>query len=309
MTDKLEVTVSCGKLSSTFTKKINVTTNDPSNPSVVLTYKGKILEPIKMSPNYLNFGQVARKSGPVTKSILLTPGDGGPLDPKLRPTKAKNIEARLTELKKGEEYELEVTVTPPFESQRLNARLELETGIAKAPTMKVRISGSMPPRVVATPRRFTVPRDVSAGWEQTVTLSWDDNKPYKIISATINDPTIALKVEEVSGMQRIVMRLPAGYSPRRGAQNVLVKTDDPETPNFSVPITVARPVKSRGATRPHTPATGKVEAAKPTKRRTTGTEAWGGPKRTFKRESVWRSDAPGRQKEEPATKNKTTKTP
>ena len=99
--------------------------------------KGQILEPLKMTPNHVNFGNVSHEASSLQKTISLTRGDGGPLNPKLAPVNTPGIEASLKEIERGERYELTVKLTPPLKPPRLAATLQLETGAAKAPTVTI----------------------------------------------------------------------------------------------------------------------------------------------------------------------------
>ena len=121
--------------------------------------KGQIFEPLKMMPNHVNFGNVSHEASTLQKTISLTRGDGGPLNPKLAPVNTQGVEASIKEIEPGERYEIVVKLAPPLKSPRLAATLQLETGIAEAPTATIPVYATIasPPapredRIMGPPR-------------------------------------------------------------------------------------------------------------------------------------------------------------
>lgn len=230
--------MSCHKLRQTFSKDIVVTTNDPDHPTEKLTCKGEILDPYKIVPKSANFGMVSRKSPTKTRKITITRADGGRLKPKLRPIESEHIKAELAEITPGGKYELNVSLNPSLEFDRLKTELTLDTGIAKAPTATIRVHATIAPRVRTIPRRFTVPGYRKEGWEQSLRLLWDDDAPHRILEATIDDPGLAVKVRKIDGEQRVVLSVLPDLKPPMGSPTVKIKTDDSEAPEVKVRVTV-----------------------------------------------------------------------
>ena len=196
-----------------------------------------MLVPVNTRPRAVNFGQVPRDGSVHRKKVTITRGDAGPLTPKLAPIEIQGVEAQLKEIEAGERYELEVTLTPPFKSDRLRGSLKLETGLADAPNVSIPLYGTIAPRVTATPRRFSVPKKREGDWQQSVRLVWHDGTPHKIVSATVNDPKLNVRVDEKdNGQQQVVLEVPADYTFQSSRRTVVIQTDDAETPRVRVPI-------------------------------------------------------------------------
>ena len=168
-------------------------------------------------------------------------GDGGPLKPKLAATDLQGLDVELREIEAGEHYELELTVTPPFESNRIHTVLNLETGVPEAPTVSIPMQASVPPRVVPRPREVRVPAKLESDWQETITLLWEDAASHKILNATVNDPKLNVAVEEKDGRQQVTVQVPEGYSLDAPMHFIIIETDDAEAPEVKVPITKARP--------------------------------------------------------------------
>ena len=236
----LEVILNCHKLKSSFSQKITVTTNDPDHPTETLICKGQILDAVSLSPKRINFGSVSRKAPVPPQTVTITRGDAGPLNLKLRPVESESLVAQLREIEPGERYELEVTLSPPFKSNKVRAKVIVETGIAKAPTASIPVYASLAPRLEAQPRNIRVPGQLKADWQQVVRLVWDDDVPHKIIGATVNDPKLTVEVDDQDGRHQVIVQVPAGYTLPGGRRTVVIKTDDPRAPEVKVPLTVTR---------------------------------------------------------------------
>ncbi len=115
-----------------FTRYSPLHTNDPQNPKINFTLKGRVLVAFNVEPHVVNLGVVQPDSGPITKTVTITRGDGGRLQPKLNPPKDPRVKAELQEVEPGERYTLEVTVTPPLPHD-YRSSLVLDTGLSQAP--------------------------------------------------------------------------------------------------------------------------------------------------------------------------------
>ena len=236
----MAVSFSCGRLRSKFTKKIKVTTNDPEHPSVDLTCVGQIRDAAKIEPKSINFGSVSRKSPPQHKKVIITRGDAGPLKLQLKPFSVSGFDVQLREIEPGERYELDVTMTLPLGTNRTRAEVELDTGVAEAPTISVPVFARMIARVTAQPARVVVPPERTSEWIKIIKLVWDDDAPHKIVDVNVDDPKLNVKVEEADGRQHVVLRVPQDYAMSGRMANIFIKTDDAKVPSVKVPVTVRR---------------------------------------------------------------------
>ena len=223
-----------------------------------------------MKPNRLNFGEISRSASAMTRKVELAPGDGGPLKPALRPVNSKGITAELREVEPGQRYEIDVTLNPPFESERVRTNLTLVTGIDRAPTVTIPVYARVKPRIEARPARITIPGNRKADWEQAVRVLWEDEAPHRILEVTTDDPGLTAKVAEENGQQQVTPVVPQGYSSRGGQRALVIKTDDPLQPEVRVPVTVRPsprgphadrakdPLRNLDRTRGKRPRTGRV---------------------------------------------------
>ena len=221
-----------------------------------LTCKGKLLESAYVNPKRLNFGKISKHIASKTLKAVLTPGDGGPIKPRILPKEVKGVRATLNEIEAGQRYELEVTLLPPFEGKRLLRSVELESGVKDTPNIRVSISAAFKPRVVAEPYRLRVPKDPSPGWEQRAKLVWDSQKKPKILEVSVNEEGLSARAVVENGEQWIVVSMNEKYQPILTPRMITVKTDDTESP------TVRIAVSPHGRSAPRTPKERSLAAAK-----------------------------------------------
>jgi len=191
---------------------------------------------VKFEPEVLNLGQMSRDSGEIKKTVTIRKGDGGPIKPEIIPTTNQNTTVALREIEAGESYELDFTIAPPWPGGRLVENVRLKTGVTEAPETTFMISGSLPPRLTATPRYFTFPMKRNENMTETVRLNWSDNKPGKIESMTTTLPGGQVKVEGEGAEQVVSLTVPAEASGTRGQMQVVLKTDDQAVPDMRIPI-------------------------------------------------------------------------
>jgi hypothetical protein len=127
-----------------YTKRINITTNDPKQQKVGLKARGKILVPFKTSPRFITFRNIDPNSSPQPVVVKVTRGDGGPLDLEIERFGKQGIEAVLEEVKAGEEYHLIIGVSPPQKPGRLRSWIRLKTGVKEMPEKTIPIYAEIP---------------------------------------------------------------------------------------------------------------------------------------------------------------------
>jgi hypothetical protein len=234
-TEDIEISMAAGGHAGDFTRKIRVQTNDPNNPTAELTCKGKTLVAFHTDPPTLNFGRIERDSGAVTKTVTLTRGDGGPLNPKLGTMDSK-LKAELREIEAGEKYALDITVNPPWPNDKLRGSVKIETGLEEAPEETVRLFGQVDPRLRTEPRSFLLPATVQEDTDLRVELVWA-GPPGKAVGATPTDRALSADVVDENGKQYVVLHVPANYERKpRTALSVSVITDDPAVSSLRIPI-------------------------------------------------------------------------
>lgn len=206
----------------------------------MLTCSARVNRPLKNPTPTLNFGQIRRNTPAVTKKLLLTRGDGGPIAPELMQIPHPGIKAQIRAIQEGSRYELTATFSPPWPNGRVNTSFKIKTGVKEAPTERIRIVANVEARVTTSPRRFVIPLGGDRV-ERTARVHWSSGSDGRVVEAKATDPRLAVRIEESDGFQKVVVSVPKGYrSPARPVA-VTLHTDDGEIPIYSVPVQFKQP--------------------------------------------------------------------
>ncbi len=188
---------------------------------------------------------VERSAGPQTRTLLLERGDGGKLAPKVLgvervPVQGQweqvpfNASAQLHEIVPGEQYELEITVSPPWANGSYIGVVHLATGVRQQPTVDLEFWPGFGYRVTAKLTGWPVPRERTAMHEITGRFTWSEEAPPgRILSVTCDQPDIACQLAERDREQILLVRIPPHVQPPdSGFYDLRFRTDDASAPEF-----------------------------------------------------------------------------
>jgi hypothetical protein len=162
------------------------------------------------------------------------------------PPRDPNLRTTLREIQPGEQYELDVELTPHWSEGSWRTDLTLKTGVAEAPERKIPVHGYIVPRLRVIPARFTIPRNLPVARELRARLLWSDKGLGRVVRVTVSDPKTPVRVEDRNEQQQyVVLSVPAGYKPSVNPRPVVtVETDDPDAPTLEIPVWLARPPRT-----------------------------------------------------------------
>ena len=225
-----------------FQKAITVNTNDPANETIRLVLKGKVKRYVEATPDRANFGRLIGKE-PVTKVLTLTNNSGKPFELSMgeNPT-PKNFTYELTEIEKGQKYELKVTANPPFTPGRLRGVIKVNSNIEQQNPVNIGLTGVVPERLDVSPSRVVVPdsnKGAGKPLKRQLTLTNFGDTDVKLLEATSDDPK-NIKLSHVTKREgkeyTISVEIPAGYKLPPAGRTITLKTDDPKKPEVKVPV-------------------------------------------------------------------------
>lgn len=247
---KLAGTRGSGKLQ----KGLTVRTNDSQRPQIALMANAEIASALQIEPAMISFGQIDRSSTePVSKSVKIRRGSGGPIKPSVDAMASPSLHAELKEVTPGEEYDLTVTAGPPWPNGPLNTAISVNTGVERSPNEGIPVVIQVQPRLAAEPMYLMVDEKKCAteAQDMTVDLVWRGGPPGKIESAVASRDDIAVEVGPSAERQTVTIKLPVGFKlDRTKAQRVMIKTDDPAAPLLgislvSAPSNTASPIQQK----------------------------------------------------------------
>lgn len=238
--DRIKITIPTRNRVGIVKRTIRITTNDPNQRRTVLTCSARVNQPLKNASPTLNFGQIRRQTPAVTKKILLSRGDGGPIAPELMHIRQPGITAQIRTIQEGSHYELTATFSPPWPNGRVNTAFTIKTGVKQAPTARIRIVANVEPRVTTSPRHLVIPLGGDSV-EQSVRIRWSPGGDRRVVEANATDPRLSVRIEESGGYQMVVVSAPKGYQSPARPVAVTLHTDDGEIPIYSVPVHFKQP--------------------------------------------------------------------
>ncbi|MCP4594329.1 MAG: DUF1573 domain-containing protein [bacterium] len=127
-----------------FTKRVNLTTNDPKQPKMALLCKGRVLVPFRASPKFANFTDIEDGTTPLPMTVSIRRGDGGPLNLEVKEIHTSGVEVDLQEIEPGEQYELTIGITPPQKPGKLRSWIKVKTGVKELPETTIPVYATIP---------------------------------------------------------------------------------------------------------------------------------------------------------------------
>jgi thiol-disulfide isomerase/thioredoxin len=228
--------------SPTYSKSINVLTNDPEKRTVVLILTGEVKQRVSTDPPVFNayFGQLAPGVN-LTKTFKLTNNTDKPMKLELMPPAQPScFKVSLKELEAGKVAELTVTAEPPFKEDTNVAQFVVKTGIEGAPDLNLPCNIVKPPTVQLIPAQLRLPAiAVASAYRQAVTVRNNGDKPLKVLSVETSDERIKLEQKEVEPgkIWSVGVEIPSGFTATPGKPPVVtIKTDYEAKPVYTIPF-------------------------------------------------------------------------
>lgn len=191
--------------------------------------------PAIAEPSVVNFGRIKNESATLHRTVSIFRGDGAALNPKIELGHLPNVDAQLCEIEPGEHYELEVSVSPPFEPGRLHDRIMIHTGIDEVELIGISVSAMTPQRLTLTPGQVAFPVSRPAEITRTVNLTWNGS-PGNIVRATTTLPEATVTVGGNKKKPTVSILLGPGENDLKTKYQLALETDDPGTGTRMVPI-------------------------------------------------------------------------
>lgn len=128
-TGKIPVVFNTKGFEGNVVKTIKVKTNIPDLEQVNLTLEGTIKVKVRVTPHNLWFGQTRKDGPPLTGILTLKNFVDTPLEILDIHLSGEGCTAELRTITRGDEYEIVLTVNPPFKLEQVREILTVETNI------------------------------------------------------------------------------------------------------------------------------------------------------------------------------------
>ncbi|HUD83141.1 MAG TPA: hypothetical protein VMQ67_06540, partial [Candidatus Saccharimonadales bacterium] len=160
---------------------------------------------------------------------------------------SKAFSAELTTVKPGMEYELVVTVQPPFTPGNSPATISIKTSLASVPTLSITAIAAVQQAVQVSPAQITLGASAGRWTTNRVFIRGNGTNALTLQDPQSSDSRIQLQIVPLGmrGMFNLLVAVPPDFDIPRGQRvQVSVKSNHPRYPLITIPITQLQ--RSRG---------------------------------------------------------------
>jgi hypothetical protein len=240
---KIPLKITTGHVTGPISKSVTVITNIPGASSTLsIQMKGELWQVIQATPNSALFGNVSSqqtKDGTVVRKLTIV--NNGDSATKLGELKSNNpaFTPDIKELEPGKKWELTVGLGVPLPTGVQSGMIELQTGITELPKLQIACSAYLVADVDVVPNKMMIPAARSVVLQRDFYVRNNATKPLKVYDVSSSSPQMKVGMQETqTGMSyRITMEVPADYKPTKEGDKITFKTDNPNYPMMTIPIT------------------------------------------------------------------------
>lgn len=221
-------------------KSAIVTCNDPSQATLSLTLNGTVWKPIDMTPSVAMFQVDSEDQTNQTKVLRIVSNVEEPV--RISDVRSTNpqFKTELKELKPGKEFELAVSIVPPFTNVSAFANISLTTSSLLSSNLTVSAYVTVQQPVTVAPPQIMLPAGpLVNAYTSTVTIYYRGTNSLKVSEPALSIPEATTTVKEVQPgkMYTLLTVFPAGFQANSAQRMELTaKTDHPKHPVLKVPI-------------------------------------------------------------------------
>ncbi|MHC5110274.1 MAG: hypothetical protein ACYTHJ_10395 [Planctomycetota bacterium] len=201
-------------------------------------------DPFTLNPQQITVGMLSPNDETKHLQAKIYRGNGGPIAPELDFVPTDQVDVKITEVVAGQEYDLDITLSPPWKVGTFRHSIGLRTGVKEAPRRGFMVMGSVLPRIMPAPKYLWLPANIKAGTRAVTTLRWNHGDPGEVLETSCTIPGATITMEPDKSGQKLTLHVPPSKDPFSGGHKLLVKTDDPDVPELEIPINVRRRGKS-----------------------------------------------------------------
>ncbi|MFQ5423671.1 MAG: DUF1573 domain-containing protein [Phycisphaerae bacterium] len=247
-TGRMPITVRTRNLHGRVSKTIDVTTNDPKHPKVVLEMKGTVRTLCSLTPQNGSLFGPAKPAQSLFREVTIRSNVDYPLTLQLQPfPQTTFFEINFETVVPGKEWRYTASASAPLPEGANSTLLRFKTNSPDVPYYELYASCYVPPRVQVLPTKVVVTKAKQTEDRRIVRIINNGKTPFEIVSIMTSDPQLkpALLAPEPAKpeAQRIEVVLPPGYQPPIYGEVIQVKTTDAERSVIDIRVqrTFARP--------------------------------------------------------------------
>ncbi|MCH7870097.1 MAG: DUF1573 domain-containing protein [Planctomycetes bacterium] len=233
---------------------VQIRSNDPLRPLLSYRVKGTVNRLIGLKPTSISLSGLKRDEL-MSGTIRITNQSGEPIKPEFKSINSDYFDVTINEVEAGKIYDVVVNTKPPIPYGRTRGVIEIATGNARQPEIKIPVNANVRARVSVTPPIVFVPKQTKSPSKRRIRVRYfgtDEN--FQVLSVESSDSTkLPVTLLPLSDEQKTPSRLPAAFRPKiervisvevpAGAElgddglEIVIYTNDPEFEKLVVPVT------------------------------------------------------------------------
>lgn len=231
---KLEAELNTAGFRGAQIKTIQVTSNDPDQPSLSLRLTAFIKTAVEVRPSETL--QISLKSGePTVQEVEIAANTDQPLEVQEVSTSAPYVKAEARKVD-DKTTKIVITVSPDAPVGRSNFIVRARTNLSASPVVTINVATEK--GIVVTPTTVYFGAISSATplpIERVVVLSRSD-KAFEVKRFEVDDPNIEVKHEssDAGKQHRIILRYKGGWTQGTVRRTLIIETDDPQQAQLRV---------------------------------------------------------------------------
>jgi hypothetical protein len=242
-TGVIPIQVNTSTLRGQINKTVTVTSNDKTRPSVALQITGNVWQPIEVEPDRVYFNLKANDTNAQNQVVKIVNRTDVPLLLSNPRSTTNLFSAVLKTNDPGKEYELTISGVPPphltpfLSTVTIAGDISLTSSATNRNPLAISVVESITPEIFVFPTSIQLPV-APLIQPRTETVSFRDT----ITNIVLSDPSVdlpgvkvALLMVQTNRYYTLSVAFPQGFQVQPG-QHVTVKTDNPQFPTISVPI-------------------------------------------------------------------------
>ncbi|HUD46127.1 MAG TPA: DUF1573 domain-containing protein [Candidatus Baltobacteraceae bacterium] len=220
-------------------KTIDVFSNAKNQSRATLSLRGSIWKPLDVRPASAIITVQPDATNAASASVRIvnqTESDVTVSDPI---SSNKSFTSELKTVTPGKEYELVVTVEPPFHSGNAPATITLKTSLASVPLLSVTAIAAVQPAVQFSPAQITLIHTAGRWTTNRVFIRGNGNAALVLEEPQCSDSRIDVKIVPgpMRNMFNMLVAVPPDFEIPAGQHvQVTVKSNHPRYPLITIPI-------------------------------------------------------------------------
>lgn len=234
-----------GSFHGKVTKATTVMSNVEGQSRVVLTLTATIWKAFQVLPASAYFRTFAESPTNETKVIRIVSELAEPVTLSGLQNTNDAFQTELKTIQPGKEFELHITITPPFRSASPQTMVSLQTSSKEAPRINILAQASVVQPVTLIPERIMLPPGpLPATRRAVVTIRNNSEHALSLSDARVNVPAATLQVREAQPGRYFTLTVdfPAGFELKPEHKiEITAKSNLPKFPLITVPVVPVQP--------------------------------------------------------------------